>query len=708
MAGHAGRAAWAWRLGAGCLLAGGGAVAAWWLGGQQLAWLGGAVGAVSGAFAPGLVDWARGRAEAREALTAAVELQGESPAGLLDPRRGLVRFTGREQELARLLKWCTSTERHGVRLVTGAGGVGKTRLSVELCSRLDQRRWRSVRVGDGKESTVLAAARLGWDGRLMLVVDYAETRIGLAGLLRAVAADDGAVRVLLLARSAGEWWDRLGGGEPAVREMLASADGDPLTVTVAAGRSNEDLVRAAVPAFAAELRVPIPSQVSVQAEPGEVRMLDLHAAALLAVLQSAGTGAPVTVSVADVLNDLLGHEARFWQGTAGELGLLAGPTAPAGMPPAALRQIVAAGALLGAQSQEQAVELLERVPDAIPSSRVACWLRDLYPPDRADAARHDGSPSNLGVLGQNGGAEWLGSLRPDRLAELLVVTELTKSPELARRCLSNLDERQALRAITLLGRAADEQREAAARLLEPVLPLIEQVVDGLPADLDLLTAISDAIPYPSVALAEADLAVTRRILQILPDSDQALHARWLSWLGTTLAQTGRSVAALSPTQESVRIRRGLATANPDRHRPDLAASLSNLGVRFSALGRPADALPPTQEAIQIYRELAAVNPGYRPNLARSLTNLGVRFSALGRPADALPPTQEAIQIRRELAAVNPDRYRPGLAASLTNLGVRFSALGRPADALPPPRKPSRSTANSPPSTPATAPTSPGR
>ena len=49
-------------------------------------------------------------------------------------------------------------------------------------------------------------------------------------------------------------------------------------------------------------------------------------------------------------------------------------------------------------------------------------------------------------------------------------------------------------------------------LLERVLPLLEQVVAGLPADVGLLTAISDAIPYPSAALAEADLAVTRRIL----------------------------------------------------------------------------------------------------------------------------------------------------------------------------------------------------
>ena len=58
-----------------------------------------------------------------------------------------------------------------------------------------------------------------------------------------------------------------------------------------------------------------------------------------------------------------------------------------------------------------------------------------------------------------------------------------------------------------------DQQEAGRGLLERLLPLLEQVVAGLPDDLGLLTAISDAIPYPSAALAEADLAVTRRILE---------------------------------------------------------------------------------------------------------------------------------------------------------------------------------------------------
>jgi hypothetical protein len=57
-----------------------------------------------------------------------------------------------------------------------------------------------------------------------------------------------------------------------------------------------------------------------------------------------------------------------------------------------------------------------------------------------------------------------------------------------------------------------------------------------------------------LALAEADLAVTRRIPDILPADDRASRARWLGWLGVTLSQTGRRAEALPVTEEAVRIR----------------------------------------------------------------------------------------------------------------------------------------------------------
>ena len=45
---------------------------------------------------------------------------------------------------------------------------------------------------------------------MLMLVDYAETRLSLASMLRAVADDSGGrLRVLLRARGAGEWWAQL-------------------------------------------------------------------------------------------------------------------------------------------------------------------------------------------------------------------------------------------------------------------------------------------------------------------------------------------------------------------------------------------------------------------------------------------------------------------------------------------------------------------
>jgi Mrp family chromosome partitioning ATPase len=78
---------------------------------------------------------------------------------LLQPERAVVAFTGRDPELAELLAWCESGPGKSVRLVTGSGGVGKTRLALEVASRWQAtgRRW--LLVAAGAEAGALAALR---------------------------------------------------------------------------------------------------------------------------------------------------------------------------------------------------------------------------------------------------------------------------------------------------------------------------------------------------------------------------------------------------------------------------------------------------------------------------------------------------------------------------------------------------------------------
>ena len=573
-----------------------------------------------------------------------------------------------------------------MRVIVGAGGVGKTRLALKVASEWESRgdQWRLVDAG--QEAHAVAAARGLTPDPVLLVVDYAETRTSLAEMLRAVLADPGPVRVLLVARALGEWWERLiEKSAPAIGALLTQAKPIGLADQITQETAAAELVLQAVPQFARALGCATPERIEFEPPAHRVPVLMLHTAALVAVLRFRDNPAvSLRLVVAQgLLDELLEHEARYWRRTA----------AAAGLPEdrALLKPAVAAAALLGADNLAEVANLLERVPDLAGTSQAqrrswARWLYGLYPPDREGR---------------------LGSLQPDLLAETHVVEQLVADADLAKACLRNLPRSQAEHALTVFARAwahHDDARLLLADALNYDLAhlavaaaqvalqtrsalgmLLASALQDAPAPQDVLVDVVDALPYPSVVLAHAHLAATLRVRTSLPaDVDQATVAKWSDRTGVLLSQLGRFAEALPPTQEAVAIYQVLAAADPDRYRPDLAGSLTNLGVRFSALGRPAEALPPTQEAVAIYQVLAAANPErYRPDLARSLSNLGARFSELGRPAEALPPTQEAVAIYQVLAAANPDRYRPDLAGSLSNLGASFSELGRPAEALPP-------------------------
>ena len=659
----------------------------------------GALAAVLAGFVPTIVDTARRRREepVRREQEAAVaqakwDMVGEpiaepadrGPTALLRPEREIVEFTGREAELDMLRSWCTSADARSARTIIGAGGVGKTRLALKIAAEWESGGGEWRRVDAGQEGQAVVTARGLTSGPVLLVVDYAETRADLDAMLRAVLADPGPIRVLLVARALGEWWDRLvEKSVSAVGALLTEAEPIRLAEQINQEMSDAALVDRAIPQFARALKCTTPERVEFELPPHRVPVLVLHIAALVAVLRFRdNSAASLRLVVAQgLLDELLDHEARYWRRTVIRAGL---PEDGALFKPA-----VAAAALLGADNLAEAADLLVRVPDLVDATQAerrswARWLYGLYPPDREGR---------------------LGSLQPDLLAETHVVEQLAADAELAEACLHDLPMSQAEHALTMLARAwahhddaegliADALNADLAHLAVPAAQvalqtrgavgvLLASALQDSPAPQDALIHVAEALPYPSVVLARAHLVVTLRVQRsVLADADPATVAGWSDRAGVLFSQMGRPADALPLTEEAVATYRELAAANPERYCPALAGSLSNLGVRFSELGRPADALPPEQEAIAIRRELAAADPGrYRPALADSLSNLGIWFSALRRPDDALIVTEEGVAIYRELAAADPGRYRPALADSLANLGVTFSALGRPDDAL---------------------------
>jgi tetratricopeptide (TPR) repeat protein len=389
----------------------------------------------------------------------------------------------------------------------------------------------------------------------------------------------------------------------------------------------------------------------------QTRILELHGAALVAVLDSAvrPAGSVIRVRIADVIDELLQHKGRFWLGSARVQGILDGSS---GLTTSMVRQAVAAGCLIGAADEGEALRLLDRVPGADRSQKIAAWLRELYPPEP-------------------GADEWLGTLQPDRLAERLVLAELAGSAEFARQCLEGLSQRQARRAVILLARASTES-ELAERLLARLLPLVSKVIADLDAAPETLTSIANAIPYPSVTLAYAHASIMQRLISALPrDAHPAERSAQLLALAIVLAQIGYRGEALAATEEALTLLRSLARDDPDAYQGELAHALSSYCAHLSALDRYPEARLAGEEAIRLRRDLAAADQGrYDPDLATSLSSLGVVFSALGMPAEALTVTEESAAIRRALAVNGPQSSGREYAILLSNLGVRFGELGQ--------------------------------
>ncbi len=224
----------------------------------------------------------------------------------------------RRHELESLEAWCDEPDSANVLLITGPGGAGKTRLAIEAC----QRRlpgWASGFLRNDADRRDLDPLFETGPPRLV-VIDYAETRLELVRLLLQRLADREALRprlrVLLLARRSGDWWQQLAGTSDSLDNLLANSP-EPMALDALIVEIDDRpaaLLRA-VHAFADRLEVALPDplpQPDLSDETFE-RALYLHMAALAAV-----EGETVRRG-RDALERTLLHERRFWRREAEEL-----------------------------------------------------------------------------------------------------------------------------------------------------------------------------------------------------------------------------------------------------------------------------------------------------------------------------------------------------------------------------------------------------
>ncbi|QTD96411.1 tetratricopeptide repeat protein [Streptomyces cyanogenus] len=623
--------------------------------------------------------------EAAGLLTpAAFDRDLDSPAALLRADAEAVAFHGRAHELDDLRAWCeTQPDALAIRVITGPGGQGKTRLARRLTDLFSHQGWVTghLRPDLTDYDTPPDFTPLNTALPLLLVVDYAETRPRLLRrLITHLHRSRHRVRLLLLARADGEWRTDPLSAAPAVRRLLAAAPVTGLNPLIPRSRPATDrhtaFTRAARDLARLLPRVPsVPAHdwaaLAAALQPPEDlshprydNTLTLQLTALVTLLQH-GPRPADTPPGTPAEEILLEHEGRFWEDSA------EAPAFKLNLPTTTLAATVAVAALCGATTVDAATHALGTLPDfpADKAPRTAAWLASLYP---ADPDRY-----------------W-GSLQPDRIAEYHASQTLTHDRIQLPALLAAATPEQQAQLVTVLARAVIAHYNANRTTdSERVLHTLDTALDTTVLAYQAVRSATAALPYPSRILAPLALRLAgalaqanHRLAQDNPAAYEPELARSLSNLSIRLAEVGRRSEALTAAEDAVEIRRRLAADNPPAYEPDLAASLSNLGNRLATAGRRSEALTAEQNAVEIRRRLAADNPAaYEPDLAASLSNLGIQLAEAGRRSEALTAAEDAVQIYRRLAADNPPAYEPDLAASLTNLGIQLAEAGRRSEAL---------------------------
>jgi tetratricopeptide (TPR) repeat protein len=601
------------------------------------------------------------------------------PSELLQAKYAAVPFQDAAGALAEGLAWCLDAGRPVAgRLYHGPGGLGKTRLLIEVAVGLRQRGWtagflnRDYRDEEARRKQAWQALeqRLlhGQDKGVLIVLDYAEARqpelTEIAQLiLRERENPARPLRLVLLARSAG-WWERLREEHDEIARVFRRTPERPEALPlkpIASTAAWQSLFQESANKFWPVLKVqgyakPDSAYLCERLErfakgQGFERPLAIQMEALpwLCAAPTAGNGIDVQ------LDAVLGLERAHWKKLAGPLDDDSRRDLERG--------VAQATAVAGTDSEAATEALL--MADVFYKGRrsarvdVALALRNL-----------------TRVYGRVAGGA--GPIEPDLLGEHHVAG--IADGELIEGCLAWIEaqpevgrEKRRRDFITALQRATRKEHgeKASAKAAALLDHLILHHMPALAGDIvsvmaetpgqlkSRIEAALDALDFE--ALRALDFALPHMHLQLLElaHSASSRHAAW-----------ARAILEKSKTDA--------ADADKSEFALNRAArALRQYGVRLSAIGKREEALEATREAVALNRRLAGTRPeAFLPDLAMSLNNLGEDLSSLGRREEALAASQEAVDIFRRLAEVRRDAFLTRLAESIWTLSLAFTGQER--------------------------------
>lgn len=616
-------------------------------------------------------------------------LEDEGPAWPLRPEFRVVPFHGREETHSGLVQWCERDSPIALRLITGQGGTGKTRLALELVGDRLTHNWiaglLSPQVANGArdqlQQFVEQFERIGES--TLVVIDYAEGLSDLPELLdrlgEVTLRPGQRLRLLLLARHPGEWWRSFLPGKLANRRIRNLIERQE-NVTQLASLSDtvRDQVlefRLALKAFADALRLPSVPEAMLEPTDDQPPVLQVHAAALLAAHRARDEpGKAHTVQVnMKIFDQLLNHESVFWSrsSTVSKLPLL----------PTTQRQVVATSVLVGADDADSGADLLRRVFEMrkTESIDVAAWLSELYPVRDSDESRY-----------------WA-PLRPDVVGERLVATVFSASPGLAEAALAGLPEDGLSRAFTVLTRACVHSEAEARMLLNrllradmPVrLPVAIQLAPkaGHPLGEIITTLVRETDPPPELIETLAEALPDVASAELLPlvayvieyavaeseklDLDEEQLALMHQIYGNQLLMTGRITESLEQLRQAFTGFERLYEHDPGEYIEPLSYTLSILGLALANAEQAEEAAAMCARAIELAGELDELPVA---SVAAQIS-AAETMQAVGRLSEAEQILDQALPVIAEAATEDPDAR--GLLATTTAAKAMIMAnLGR--------------------------------
>lgn len=583
----------------------------------------------------------------------------DNPAALLNARHGVVPFHTwlRAGELAALRTWYDRDEPVAVTVVAGPGGVGKTRLMLELCERARADGYVAGFVPSHGEYEDFEALFTG-DSRVLAIVDYAETRpaIGM-WLARATTIrprDRQRTRVVLVVRSLDTWWDdQLKRSNSDLHALLRRDRPILLTPEALDHNSRRRAYRDATAHFAGLRGVPVPTEQPDLGASRFGRVLYLHMAALATV-----EGRPTAVG--SLLADTLRHEQEFWSRQL--------PRVP---PETDLEMtqiqreadlgVAAVAVAGGTNTHEKAGKLLMRagVGERLRIPLLA-RLGDLYPGTREVATGH----------------AYLSPLEPDLLAEAHVAAVLldrATPPDLVSGLFVDEGPEVVRPAFQLIGRLASDPRSVT----DDAFDRLGRALRAALADLLAADLVGRAPVALEVASALAERQLRCPLAEVLADALQRGGTPALA--GALALQPFSTAVALRPIEEWV-LRTVLA--GDTGHQQRFAALVQLAAVSMGQEDREG-ARVLLREAVASAQAWVAEEPAALWPSALGIGLLGLADGEVGEQESAVERARDSLRCFEALLAVTPGEEFEALSLllhmmyglALLRSGARVEAVG---------------------------------